>query len=93
MTAIVHVPFPTIVIFENDIGSFTVAGEGEAPQPLYATVVFDRETLAGRSSVKLTLEIELVPGLVIVNVSVDVPPGIIVFGENDLARLALIMLA
>lgn len=42
---------------------------------------------------KLTLETELDPGLVIVNVSVDVPPGLIVFGEKDLAMLALMMLA
>ena len=93
MTAMVHVLLPATVIFENDIGSVTVAGKGEAPQPLYATVVFDRETFAGKLSVKLTLEIELLPGLVIVNVSVDVPPGMIVFGENDLVRLALMILA
>ena len=49
--------------------------------------------MVGRVSVKFTLEIELVPGLVMVNVNVDVPPGIIVFGENDLVILALMILA
>lgn len=68
-------------------------GDGEAPQPVYVTVVFAREVFVGRSSVKLTFEIELVPGLVIVNVNEDVPPGRMVFGENDLVMLALIMLA
>lgn len=34
LTAIVHVPFAATVIFENDRGSLTVAGEGEAPQPV-----------------------------------------------------------
>jgi hypothetical protein len=45
-------------------------------------------TVEGRLSVKLTLEIEVGPGLVTVNVNVDVPPGKMVFGENDLERLA-----
>ena len=47
----------------------------------------------GRVSVKLTLTIEVVPGFVIVNVSTEVPPGRMVFGENDLVRPALIILA
>ena len=47
----------------------------------------------GKVSLKLTLDIELEPGLVIVNVSADAPPARIVFGENDLVRLALIILA
>ena len=92
MTVIVQVLFPATVIFENDIGSLTVDGEAE-PQPLYATFVFDKETLVGRSSVKFTLDIEVVPGLVMEKVSVEVPPGRIVLGENDLVRLALIIFA
>ena len=93
VTATVQVLFPAIVIFENEIGSLAVDGEGEAPQPLYVMVVFAKDTFVGRSSVKLTFETELEPGFVIVNVSVDVPPARIVFGENDLAMLALMILA
>jgi hypothetical protein len=55
--------------------------------------VFASVSPDGRVSVKLTLEIEVIPGFVIVNVSTEVPPGRIVFGENDLVRLALIILA
>lgn len=77
----------------NNRGSLAVEGEGETPQPLYAIDVLASVTLFGRSSVKLRLEIADVPGLVIVNVRVDIPPGRIVFGENDLVRLALIILA
>jgi len=51
-------------------------------------VVFASVTFVGSVSVKFTLDIEAVPGLVIVKVSVDVPPGRIVLGENDLVRLA-----
>ena len=47
----------------------------------------------GRSSVKFRFEIELVPGFVMVNVRVEVPPGRIVLGEKDLLMLALMMLA
>jgi len=68
-----------------------VAGEGVTPQPVYVMVVLASVTLVGSVSVKLTLDTGLEPGFVIVNVSVDVPPGRIVLGENDLARLALMI--
>ena len=41
----------------------------------------------------MTLLSDSEPGLVIVNVSVEVSPGVIVFGEKDLVREALTMLA
>ena len=91
VTAMVQVLFPAIVMLEKLRGSLAVDGEGEAPQPVYVTVVLASVTLVGRVSVKLTLDIEAEPGLVTVNVSVDVPPGRIVLGENDLARLALMI--
>ena len=47
--------------------------------------------MAGRSSVKFKFEMEAVPGFEIVNVSVDVPPGRIVFGEKDFVTLALMI--
>ena len=47
----------------------------------------------GKLSVKLRLEIAVDPGLVMVNERVDVPPGLMVLGEKDLARLALMILA
>ena len=55
--------------------------------------MFASVTPDGRVSVKLKLETEDVPGLVIVNDKVDVPPARIVFGENDFARLAFTILA
>jgi len=45
-------------------------------------------TPLGKVSVKFAFVIAAEPGLVMVNVSVDVPPGRIVLGENDLVRLA-----
>ena len=47
----------------------------------------------GKVSEKWTLEIAVDPGLLIANERVDVPPGLIVLGEKDLARLALMILA
>ena len=91
VTAMVQVLFPEIVMLEKLRGLLAVAGEGVAPQPVYVMVVLASVTLAGRVSVKLTLDTGAEPGLVIVKVSVDVPPGRIVLGENDLARLALMI--
>ena len=91
VTAMVQVLFPAIVMLEKLRGSLAVEGEGEPPQPLYVMVVLASVTLVGRVSVKLTLDTEADPGFVIVNVSVDVPPGRIVLGENDFARLALMI--
>jgi len=68
-------------------------GDGKAPQPVYTTVVFARVNPAGRLSVKLTLEIDSLPGLVTVKLNVAVPLGTIVLGENDLLILALTMFA
>lgn len=89
VTVMVQLLNPATVIFVNDMGSVKLpeAGEGE-PQPLYVTDKFASDTFAGRSSVKLTLLIESGPGLLIVNVSVEVPPGVMVLGENDLSTLA-----
>jgi hypothetical protein len=95
LTAIVHVPFPATVMFvkESEVApTVSEAGDG-TPHPVYVIVVLEIVTFAGRLSVKLTLDIELAPGLLTVNVSVDVPPGLMVFGENDFVRLALIIIA
>jgi len=50
-------------------------------------------TPAGSVSVKLTPEREAAPGFEMVKVSVDVPPGLMLFGEKALMMLALTMLA
>ena len=92
VTAIVQLPDPAIVIFENESGSLTVAGRA-APQPVYVTELLASVIPAGRSSVKLTPEIADVPGLLTVNVNVDVPPGRMVFGENAFVTLAFTILA
>ena len=94
VTAMVQVLFPATVIFENDMGSVRLPEVGEGvPQPVYVTFVFARFTLLGKSSVKLTLVIDVGPGLLIVKVRVEFEPGVINFGENDFSMLALIMLA
>jgi len=77
VTAMVHVELPASVMLVNDKDVAPLvsdAGEGE-PQFVYVTVVPDILTFVGSESVKLTLEMDDAPGLVIVNVSVDVPPG------------------
>ena len=92
LTPMVHVLKPATVIFENVKGSLTVDGVGD-PQPLYVTDVLASVTPAGRSSIKLTPVSTAEPGLLIVNVRVEVPPGLIVFGENALMMLAFTILA
>ena len=93
LTLNVHIPFPATVAPLSEI-TRVIALVVKVPVPLHGV----EEDVAivnpeGRVSVKLTLDIEVEPGFVIVNVSVEVPPGRIVFGENDLVRLALIILA
>ena len=87
----VQVPFPAIVAPLSEITRVVASVVTVPPH----CEVDDVATVnpAGKVSVKLTLEIEAVPGLVIVNVSVEDPPARIVLGENDLARLALMILA
>ena len=93
---------PATVMFVNARvwgGPLTVNvdGEGDTPHPLYVTAVLKSVTPVGtpegKVSVKLTLEIALGPGLLIVNVSAELPPGLMVLGENALTRLALMILA
>lgn len=93
LTAIIHVLKPATVIFENVSGSLTVAGDGDAPHPVYVTEELARVIPAGKSSIKLTPVSAAEPGLLIVKVRVEVPPGLIVFGENVLMRLVLTILA
>jgi hypothetical protein len=57
------------------------------------TVVPLISTPLGKLSEKFTLEIESGPGLVIVNDKVDVPAGLIDFGEKAFVMLALTILA
>ena len=95
LTATVHVLKPATVMFVKEADAAPTvneAGEG-VPQPLYVTVVLESVTPAGRLSEKFTPVNDAVPGLLTVNVNVDVPPGLIVFGENDLIILALTILA
>jgi hypothetical protein len=56
-------------------------------------VELEIDTPAGRLSVKLTPASDAAPGLVMVKVSVDVPPGLMLLGEKALMMLALTMLA
>jgi len=58
-------------------------------------VIVELETVKpdGRLSVKLTPVSEAEPGLLIVKVSVDVPPGFMLFGANDLMMLAFTIFA
>ena len=95
LTAIVHVLSPLTVIFgnERDVAP-TVNEEGEGdPHPVYVTVVLEIVIPEGRVSAKLTPVSEADPGLLIVNVNVEVPPGVIVFGANALIILAFTILA
>ena len=91
LTPNVQVPFPAIVAPLSEI---TRVAASVVNVPLHC--VEDDVAIVnpdGRVSTKLTLEMKAVPGFVIVNVRVDVPPERIVLGENDFVRLALMILA
>ena len=91
VTSIVQVPRAATVIPVNDrdcCPSVSDNGEGD-PQPVYVTVVpsISRSFMPplDKSSVKLTLVMGDGPGLFMVKVRADVPPGVINLGENDLS--------
>lgn len=94
----IQVPYPATVIVEKEsevaFGVRAPAAGVGLPHPLYATVGEEAsDSPLGKLSEKLTFEIEVGPGLVIVNDSVDDPLGAIVFGEKALTILALTMFA
>ena len=91
LTLNVQVPFPVTVAPLSEI-TRVVASVVNVPLHCVAEEVA-MVSPKGNVSVKLTLDMEVEPGLVTVKVNVDVPPDRIVFGENDLVRLALIILA
>ena len=89
----VHVPRPATVPLVSAIVRVEEVVVRLFVPPQTELVESEMVRPAGKVSVKLTLLIAVGPGLVMVKVRVDVPPGLTEVGANALEMLAFTILA
>lgn len=100
MIVMVQMPLPAMEIFEKPAEvapatkeplptGATSAGVEETLHPLVAVVVLEIVIPEGKTSVKLTPDIAVAPGLVMVKVKVEVSPGFMFGGAKDLLIVGL----